>query len=274
MAYCDEFLKNGITFLEEDIALLNDWYEQTKDIEDDFLPRLMCYEEAMQFNYYEKTFEGFPAGQMIPLWTVDYLSGAISYYYSGPLKGMIMMEHEETDLSPRCQSLRDFLAFYKKAQQVGKLIKQQGTYKEEKEIYEDAADYYTHHFWDIGDYQIRELTKEEKQGNYEKAIALMEVWKEGNYPENEPEDAYYQQLGFCVVKILPDEYCHLLIPYLNKEEDDYVLGAICRKIEAAKYYEALEAVEALAKIDGNEVYVDGCTNGFLTKRVCEALRTI
>lgn len=95
-----------------------------------------------------------------------------------------------------------------KERKIGKRIDKNGTYVEEKVMYESSTDYYTYKFWDEGNYQIRELTREEEQKNIQIAKELIDNWEEDHLDE---------QLEFCIVKLLPNQDAHLLISHLKDE---------------------------------------------------------
>ncbi|AOR24129.1 hypothetical protein [Clostridium taeniosporum] len=274
--FCDDYIKNGVIFKDGDDEILNSWYEQYKDMEKEYaLPIMMTYKESCKYSDYMSQYDDFPGGKMIPIWEGYNLSAFIGYYYDGPLQGMIFyVNHEEVDISPKFVLLKDFYDYCSVVFQMGLSFDEDEGYEEDEEYFESVCDYYEYKIWNnVIDNNRRQLSKKEVEKNYEIAQNLINIWDKKEYHDNEIGGFIYEQLGFCITKIIPDKYVESLIPYLNLKEDEYVLGRMCDKIAKAKCVKALDSVKVLAEFDGNRILIGGYTNGDITKRTLNVLNS-
>lgn len=273
--FSENFVKHGVIFKDGDEAILNEWYKKYKDIGKEYgLPVIMTYDESCKYSDYMSRYDVFPGGKMIPIWEGYNMSAFIGYYYDGPLQGMIFyINHEEVDISPKFMSLKDFYDYCSEVFEIGLSFDEEEGYEEGEEYFESVGDFYEYKIWNnIIENNGRMLSDEEIEKNYEVTQNLIKIWKTKEYPNSEIGDFLYEQLGFCIVKIIPDKYADTLIPYLNLEEDEYVLGKMCDKIAKAKCIKALDAVKALAEVDGNGILIGGSASGEITKRTLKILK--
>ncbi|WP_459477005.1 hypothetical protein [Clostridium saccharoperbutylacetonicum] len=274
--FCDDYISNGITFKDEDKEILNEWYQKYKNMSREYaLPIIMTYEESCKYSDYINQYDRFPGGKIIPIWEGYNMSAFIGYYYDGPLQGMIFYgNHEEVDISPKFTSLKDFYDYCSGIFEISLSFDEDEGYEENEEYFESVSDFFEYKIWEnVIDNNGRKLSDEEIEINYEIAQKLLKIWKTKEYPNSEIGDVLYEQLGFCITKIIPDKYVDSLIPYLNLEEDEYVLGKMCNKIAKVKCIKALDAVKILAEADGKEIFIGGYTSGEITKRTLKVLNT-
>jgi hypothetical protein len=225
--FCDNYVKNGIIFKDDDEKILNEWYEKYKDMEKEYaLPIMMTYDESCKYYDYMSQYDGFPGGKMIPIWEGYNMSAFIGYYYDGPLQGMIFyVNHEEVDISPKFISLKDFYDYCSEIFEIGLSFDEEEGYEENEEYFESVSDFYEYKMWEnVVDNNGRKLSNEEVEKNYKIANNLIKIWKAKEYPDSEKGGFIYEQLGFCITKIMPDKNVDRLIPYLNLKEDNHVFG--------------------------------------------------
>ena len=272
--FCDNYITNGVIFKDDDKEILNEWYQKYRSMEKEYaLPIIMTYDESCKYSDYMSQYDGFPGGKMIPIWEGYNMSAFIGYYYDGPLQGMIFYgNHEEVDISPKFISLKDFYDYCSAIFEIGLSFDGEEGYEENEEYFESVSDFYEYKIWENAiDNNGRKLSDEEVEKNYEIAQNLIKMWKTKEYPNSEIGEFLYEQLGFCITKIMPDKYVDILIPYLNLEEDEYVLGKMCNKVAKAKCVKALDAVKVLAEADGNKILIGGYTSGDIIKRTLKIL---
>ncbi len=257
------FKEKGIIFTSEEEQILVDWYKNYGELKEIGVPVILAYDDE-NFQGYLKfihnTFEGFPCGKMIPLWEFEDMSAFVGYYYEGPLKGTIaIIDHDEVDISPKFYSLKAFYSYFQRVVKEGPANVESECWYEKKFIWEPEIN------------GGQGLSSKESEYFYQVALDLLEVWKSNLYPDSEVGDYFYSCVGYCIASIIPEEYADLLIPYLNREEDEYVLEAFCLKIKKAKCQKAYEAIKQLAEYDGKTICVGGWTNGHITKEVLKSL---
>lgn len=254
--YITPFLAHGIDISVEDQNILNRWYE-TQPVSEGFgIPKLMSFEESMEYeDFIQDILPSFPGGESVALWDTEGISAIVGYYYTGPLKGTIYMLHGPTDVSPKFLSLARFYDYFHRVL---------------KEYTDDTHPNYEDKFWrDIDFNDNQPLTAEEKERFRLAAHKMMEAWK----PENEREE-WYENLCYCIIAVLPDCYAEELIPYIQTKESEYVLEVLCHKLVRAGCVEAIPAMKKLAKAEEKGLRIGGWSDSRTARRTYEYLLQI
>lgn len=268
MAYIDLFLSKGFDFPEKDREILNRWYEEEKERHDWGIPKLLSFEEAMEYeDYCSQMFDDFPGGKAVILWEAENMSAIGGYYYTGLLKGTVFLyEHDEgMAFAPSFLSLERFYDYYQR-------IIQDDTEDFDDDDYEDFdEDDYEDKFWHNIDFNDNKpLTESETQRFHLAALELLKAWKEKDLPEEQ-----YEITGFCAVAVLPDCYAGELIPYLKAvNKDEYVLEAICNKLADARCVEAIDAMQSLWEKEQKGFRIGGWTSPRVAGAALEKLLKI
>ena len=248
MAYLDPFLARGIDIPPEDQKILNRWHDTVPVSDGCTVPRLLSFEEAMEYeNFLQDFLGGFPGGQSAALWATDDISALVGYYYSGPLKGTVYMLHGPSDVSPRFLSLSRFWDYYHRVL---------------RDFSDDGDPNYEDKFWhDIDFNDNQPLTPEETERFHQAAQELMKAWKSAD-----PKEDWYENLGFCTLAILPDCYAEELIPFISPDEDNYVLEKLCCKLAQANCTKAIPALDKLAEAEKNGLRIGGGWSDSIARR--------
>lgn len=236
MAYVDPFLAHGIDISPEDQEILNRWQESQPAPAGCAVPKLMFFEESMEYDdFIVDCFRGFPGGESVFFWDTDDISATVGYYYTGPLKGTVYMLHGPTDISPKFFSLARFADYYRRV-----LQNYPEPDREEK-------------FWDDIDFNDNQpMTEKETERFHLAAQELIKLWKAEGLRED-----WYENIGFCVCAVMPDCYAEELIPFLSPKEDEYVLEVLCRKMVKAKCIQAIRAMDKLNEAEKKGLRIGG-----------------
>ena len=251
--YTDLFLMQGISIPPEDQSILNHWFE-TQHVLDGFgVPRLLSFDEAMNYEgFIQDILPDFPGGESIILWDTEGKSAVVGYYYSGPLKGTVYTLHGPTDISPKFLSLARLYSYYKRIL---------------REYTDDGVPDYDTKFWSDIDFNDNQpMTEEETERFHEAANELMNVWK----PENRQKE-WYENLCYCILAVLPDCFADELIPYIQTSESEYVLEALCHKLIKAKCIEAIPSMEKLARAEEEGLRIGGWSDSHIARKTYQYL---
>lgn len=256
MAYTDPFLARGIDISPEDQEILNLWHTWEPAGRGYAVPKQMSFEEAMGYeDFNEDNFRGFPGGESVFFWDTEEISAVVGYYYTGPLKGTVYMLHGPTDLSPKFLSLRRFADYYRR---ILREYPEEGSPTREEKFWEDI---------DFNDNQP--LTPEEVERFHKAAQELISLWKEEGLQED-----WYENLGFCICAVLPDCFAEELLPFLNRNEDEYVLEVLCRKLVKAGCTQAIPAMEQLAEAEKKGLRIGGWSDCHVARDALAALKKL
>ncbi len=251
--YTDPFVAHGIDISPEDQKILNHWSEAGPVSDGLAVPRLLPFENAMEYDdFIQDILPDFPGGKSVVLWDTDDISALAGYYYTGPMKGTVYVLHGPTDVSPKFLSLTRFYDYYCRIL---------------TEYTDDGCHDYSDKFWfDIDFNNNQPMTEEETARFHLAAQELMKDWK----PEN-MEEEWYENLAFCAIAVLPDCYAKELIPYIRPKEDEYVLEVLCQKLVRAKCVDAVSAMEKLAKAEEKGLRIGGWSDSRVARKTYEFL---
>ncbi|NBI68787.1 hypothetical protein D1646_18765 [Pseudoflavonifractor sp. 60] len=256
MAYTDPFLARGISISPADQEILNRWHDTTPPPEGCAVPKLMTFEEAMDYDgFLDDCFRGFPGGESVFFWDTDDISAVVGYYYTGPLKGTVYMLHGPTDISPEFFSLARFRDYYCRVL---------------RDFTDRGDPNFEDKFWHNIDFNDNQpMTPEETAHFHQAAQELVRLWKAEDLRED-----WYENMGFCVCAVLPDCFAGELIPFLHPKEDEYVLEVLCHKLVRAKCVEALPAMEELAKAEARGLRIGGWSDSRTARWALGELRRL
>lgn len=253
MSYVDPFLAHGMDISPQDQEILNRWHDTVPVCDSCAVPRLLSFEEAMEYEDFLQDFlGGFPGGRSAALWATDDISALAGYYCSGPLKGTVYMLHGPSDVSPKFLSLARFWDYYHR---VLRDFPDRGAPCREDKFWHDI---------DFNDNQP--MTQEETERFHQAARELMKAWETAD-----PQAEWYGSLGFCICAVMPDRCAEELIPYLSPKTDEYVLEALCRKLVRAKCIQAIPEMGKLAEAEKRGLRIGGWSDCHVAR---DALRRL